>query len=211
MVLDKYRNTADKFLVPIADHMLNVNPNVVSCIALSFALAAGITFYVSYMTHWLLILAVLFTFLNALFDALDGKIARLTKKSSAKGDFLDHVFDRYADIFILGGIAFNPNHNQLIGIIAILGVLLLSYMGTQAQAVGCKREYGGILGRADRLILLIIVPIVQFFLLIFIPDGKIGIYSIRFTILEYMMMWFAIAGNITAIQRILSTWKKLNS
>ncbi len=211
MVLDRYRNIADKFLLPIANHMLNVNPNIVSGIALSFALAAGIAFYVSYMAHWLLILAVLFTFLNALFDALDGKIARLTEKSSAKGDFLDHVLDRYADIFILGGIALSPYCNQLIGMIAVLGVLLLSYMGTQAQAVGCRREYGGILGRADRLVLLIIVPIVQFIFLIFIPDGKIGVYNMRFTILEYMMIWFAIAGNITAIQRIFSTWKKLNS
>jgi archaetidylinositol phosphate synthase len=210
MVLDRYRSIADKFLLPIANHMLNANPNIVSGIALSFALAAGIAFYVSYMAHWLLILAVLFTFLNALFDALDGKIARLTEKSSAKGDFLDHVLDRYADIFILGGIALSPYCNQLIGMIAVLGVLLLSYMGTQAQAVGCKREYGGILGRADRLILLIIVPIVQFIFLIFIPDGKIGVYNMRFTILEYMMIWFAIAGNITAIQRIFSTWKKLN-
>ena len=211
MVLDRYRNIADKFLLPIANHMLNANPNIVSGIALSFALAAGIAFYVSYMAHWLLILAVLFTFLNALFDALDGKIARLTEKSSAKGDFLDHVLDRYADIFILGGIALSPYCNQLIGMIAVLGVLLLSYMGTQAQAVGCRREYGGILGRADRLVLLIIVPIVQFIFLIFIPDGKIGVYNMRFTILEYMMIWFAIAGNITAIQRIFSTWKKLNS
>jgi len=211
MVLDRYRNIADKFLLPIANHMLNANPNIVSGVALSFALAAGIAFYVSYMAHWLLILAVLFTFLNALFDALDGKIARLTEKSSAKGDFLDHVLDRYADIFILGGIALSPYCNQLIGMIAVLGVLLLSYMGTQAQAVGCRREYGGILGRADRLVLLIIVPIVQFIFLIFIPDGKIGVYNIRFTILEYMMIWFAIAGNITAIQRIFSTWKKLNS
>ncbi len=211
MVLDRYRKIADKFLLPIANHMLNMNPNIVSGIALSFALAAGIAFYVSYMAYWLLILAALFTFLNALFDALDGKIARLTEKSSAKGDFLDHVLDRYADIFILGGIALSPYCNQLIGMIAILGVLLLSYMGTQAQAVGCKREYGGILGRADRLILLIIVPIVQFIFLIFIPDGKIGVYNMRFTILEYMMIWFAIAGNITAIQRIFSTWKKLNS
>ncbi len=211
MVLDRYRNIADKFLLPIANHMLNANPNIVSGVALSFALAAGIAFYVSYMAHWLLILAVLFTFLNALFDALDGKIARLTEKSSAKGDFLDHVLDRYADIFILGGIALSPYCNQLIGMIAVLGVLLLSYMGTQAQAVGCRREYGGILGRADRLVLLIIVPIVQFIFLIFIPDGKIGVYNMRFTILEYMMIWFAIAGNITAIQRIFSTWKKLNS
>lgn len=211
MVLDKYRSIADEFLVPIANHMLSINPNVISGIAFLFAFLAGIAFYASFVSSWFLVLAALFILFNALFDALDGKIARLTNKSSAKGDFLDHVLDRYADIFILGGITLSPYCNQLIGLIAILGVLLLSYMGTQAQAVGCKREYSGILGRADRLILLMFVPIAQFLFLIFIPDGKIGFFNIRFTILEYMMMWFAIAGNITAIQRIFSTWRKLSS
>lgn len=210
MVLDEYRSTADKFLVPIANHMLSVNPNIISGVAFLFALLAGIAFYISSTAGWFLILAALFVFFNALFDALDGKIARLTKKSSAKGDFLDHVLDRYADVFILGGITLSLYCNQLIGLIAILGVLLLSYMGTQAQAVGCKRDYGGILGRADRLVLLMLAPIAQFLFLIFIPDGKIGFFNIRFTILEYMMMWFAVAGNTTAIQRVFSTWKKLS-
>ncbi len=32
-----------------------------------------------------------------------------------------------------------------------------SYLGTQAQAVGVGRYYGGLLGRADRLVLILIV------------------------------------------------------
>ena len=47
-------------------------------------------------------------FFSSLFDALDGKVARITDSSSARGDLLDHVFDRYSDIFILGGITFSP-------------------------------------------------------------------------------------------------------
>ena len=48
-----------------------------------------------------------------------------------------------------------------IGFGAIIGVLMLSYMGTQAQAVGAGREYAGLLGRADRLIVLMLVPILS--------------------------------------------------
>ena len=36
-------------------------------------------------------------------------------------------------------------------------------MGTQAQAVGAGREYAGLLGRADRLVVLAIVPVIQYF------------------------------------------------
>ncbi len=37
-----------------------------------------------------------------------------------------------------------------IGVFALTGVLMASYLGTQAQAVGVGRYYGGLLGRSDR-------------------------------------------------------------
>src|SRR2546430_15123943 len=73
--------------------------------------------------------------------------------ASARGDFLDRVLDRYADVFMLGGVAFNAMYCHLeVGMFALLGVLLTSYMGTQAQAVGQGRAYGGVLGRPDRFL-----------------------------------------------------------
>ena len=86
----------------------------------------------------------------------------------------------------------------------MLGVIFASYMGTQSQALGCERDYGGILGRADRLVILTIVPLIQFLAYVLL-DGKIWI----FTPLEYAMIWFAIAGHFTAIQRGLRTWERL--
>ena len=44
-------------------------------------------------------------FASGVFDALDGEVARRTKRESPRGDLLDHVLDRYADIAILLGIA----------------------------------------------------------------------------------------------------------
>jgi len=76
-------------------------------------------------------------------------------------------------------------------------------MGTQAQAVGHKRDYSGLLGRADRIVLLMIVPLIQHILLhyssIQLPLG--------FSLLEWMLIWFAVVGNITAVQRFYSTLK----
>jgi archaetidylinositol phosphate synthase len=202
MVLNNYRGSADPYLVPIARKMRNVNPNTITWIAFLFAVLAGLFFYLNNI--WFLLLAALCIFANALLDALDGKVAKLYKKTTKRGDFLDHVLDRYADVFIIGGIMLSVHCQWFIGLLAMLGVIFASYMGTQAQALGLSRDYGGILGRADRLVILIIVPLIQFLAYI-ILDGRLWL----FTPIEYAMIWFAIAGHITAIQRGIRAWGRL--
>ena len=204
MVLNNHRDTVDPVLSKIAQPIQHLNPDVLSWIALVCAIFSGIFFYISSPNDELqnnfLFIAILFVFLNGLFDALDGKIAKLAKKTSTRGDFLDHALDRFADVFIIGGLALSPWIRPSIGLIAIIGVLLTSYMGTQAQAVGYKRMYAGLLGRADRLAFLMIVPILQHIglrLLVQLP------YNL--TILEIMMLYFAVTGNITAVQRFYVT------
>lgn len=202
MVLNQYRGTADPYLLPLARKLSNVEPNTLTWIAFLFALLAGLFFYMSNI--WLLLVASFCIFLNALFDALDGKIAKITHKASKRGDFLDHVLDRYADVIIIGGIMFSVYCHWFIGLLAMLGVIFASYMGTQAQALGCERDYGGILGRADRLVILTIVPLFQFMVSMSL-NGKLWLFSP----LEYAMIWFAIAGHVTAIQRGIRTWGSL--
>ena len=53
------------------------------------------------------------------------------------------------------GISFNPDIPTTLGFFTILAILLVSYMGTQAQALTKKRLYTAVLGRADRLVVLI--------------------------------------------------------
>ena len=219
MVIDKYRSEGNKYLIPVAKKFVHMDPNTITAISLVFAFIAGLLFYFSRdypiqglidetkLNYILLPLASLFVLLNAGFDAVDGEVARMTKKASKRGDFLDHAADRYADLFILGGIMLSGFCDVLIGALAIFAVLLTSYMGTQAQALGCGRDYSGILGRADRLIILLIAPIIQYLILIKYPTGDLPMLS--FTFLEVIMIWFFIAGNITALHRARSIWQEL--
>jgi archaetidylinositol phosphate synthase len=132
----------------------------------------------------------------------------LTGKASKKGDFIDHVFDRYADVFLVGAVAVSAWCNIYLGLLALVGVMLTSYMGTQAQAVGVGRHYGGVLGRADRMVLLMIAPALQYALLA-TGNSAISLGPFHLTILEMMMLWFAVVGNLTAVQRAYGTWKAL--
>jgi archaetidylinositol phosphate synthase len=214
MVLDKKRKNVDPFLTKVAKMFIKVNPNLLSLLSLLSAFIAGIFFYISSpefeLVNYYLLIAVLFVFINGFFDAIDGKVAKLSKKASLKGDFIDHAIDRYADVFILAGIVLSSwcRYNS-IGLFALVGMLLTSYMGTQAQAIGYKREYSGLLGRADRLALLMIIPIIQHVLLLF-DIFEFNFYFYSFNLLELILIYFAVIGNVTAIQRIYSVLRFFN-
>ncbi len=205
MVLNRLRPRADRLLEPVARRMPNVNPNSISWLALLAAAGGGVAFYVG---GWaLLLLGLLLILASAYFDALDGKVAKMFGKASARGDFIDHVFDRYADVFLLGGVAFDAAYCPLwVGALAIIGVLLTSYMGTQAQAVGQGRRYAGLLGRADRLVLLALGAFVQ---LLVAPSGAVawGVGALTFGPLGWIMALFAVLANATAVQRAIGIWQ----
>ncbi len=205
MVLDRFRPAAERLLVPVAKRLEHVNPNTISWMALLAAAIAGISFYLG--GAGLLALALFLIVVSAYLDALDGKVAKLFGKASARGDFIDHVFDRYADVFLLGGVAFDAAYCHLwVGTLALIGVLLTSYMGTQAQAVGQGRRYAGLLGRADRLVLLAVGAFVQ---LLVAPAGGVlwGIGAASFAPLEWIMVLFAVLANATAVQRAIGIWR----
>ncbi len=209
MVLDSYRKTADRFLTPMALRLQGVRPNFISWVSLLTAALTGLLLALSgYVPHIIaLTSAFFFLLVSSLFDALDGKVARLRGVASKRGDFVDHVFDRYADIFILAGLFFSIYSREWVALFGLLGVLLTSYLGTQAQAVGVGRIYGGVLGRADRLVILLVVILLH---VVFDPAGTpMGLGGIEFTMMEYALLLFGILGNVTAVQRALAAWKQL--
>ena len=216
MVLDSMRAQVDFAISPVAKLFKNVSPNVISWIGLILALASGIVLALSYEIHIFLIIGAILVIVSGYFDSLDGKVAKMFNKCTKKGDYLDHAFDRYADVFMIGGIAVSGWCNPYLGLVAIVGTLLTSYMGTQAQAVGAPRLYAGLLGRADRVVLSTLFPILQY-IFIFVANGDFATFS--FTImdkafniswLEIMLLWFAVVGNITAIQRAIITWNNMS-
>lgn len=212
MVLDSQRQNVDPLLNKIARPFLKINPDVLSVLALISALVGGIALYLSNSepptTHYLLLIASIFVLLNGLFDAIDGKVAKLTNKASKRGDYLDHAFDRFADVFIVGGLALSSWTRLDLGLIAISAMLLTSYMGTQAQAVGAKRNYGGLMGRADRLILLTIFPVLQYIQTLY-PQYQ---PPYQLSILDFLLLILALVGSLTIIQRFIQTlrWFKDN-
>ena len=199
VVADDYRDFGTKILTPLAKR-IPIGPMGISFLSLLTAIGAGYSFYMADLenTNWLL-LGALMVFLTAILDALDGMVARIREISSRRGDLIDHTLDRVADVIIMGGIALGPLVEITIGFAAIIGILMLSYMGTQAQAVGAGREYAGLLGRADRLVVLIMVPIIQYF-----SEG----YQ-DWNYMTLMCYVFAIVCTLSAFYRFKKIWTEL--
>ena len=199
VVADDYRDFGTKILNPLARRM-PIGPMGISFLSLLTAIGAGYSFYMADLenTNWLLI-GALMVFLTAVLDALDGMVARIREISSRRGDLVDHTLDRVADIIIMGGIALGPLVEITIGFAAIIGILMLSYMGTQAQAVGAGREYAGLLGRADRLVVLVMMPVIQYF-----SEG----YQ-DWNYMTLMCYTFAIVCTLSAFYRFNRIWTEL--
>ena len=199
VVADDYSDFGTKILTPLAKR-IPIGPMGISFLSLLTAIGAGYSFYIADLenTNWLL-LGALMVFLTAILDALDGMVARMREISSRRGDLIDHTLDRVADVIIVGGIALGPLVEITVGFAAIIGILMLSYMGTQAQAVGAGREYAGLLGRADRLVVLIMVPIIQYF-----SEG----YQ-DWNYMTLMCYVFAIVCTLSAFYRFKKIWTEL--
>ena len=207
MTLDSLRPKVAWIVNPVARGMvrLHFTQNTCTVLALAAAGTGGVAFGLG-QPIW----GVVCVLLNAFFDAIDGAVARVSGIASPAGDYLDHVFDRYADIFLITGIFAwgtvawtRAVPAWAIGIFALTGVIMSSYLGTQAQAVGLKRNYGGILGRADRLLLLIVFGAVE---AVYPAPLILGLPA-----LGWLLVIFGLFGHITAVQRFVSGWRELNA
>jgi archaetidylinositol phosphate synthase len=202
MTLDRFRPAADRALDPFVRgaRRLGLTPDGVSLLAFVLAVAAGGTFVLAADDSlWYLVGAVL-DFLNGWLDLLDGALAREQGTSSRAGDLLDHVIDRYADILLVAGLAAGVGRYGL-GFLAVTGVLMTSYLGTQTQAIGLDRSYGGLVGRADRLALIGLVAVA----VAVVPRPLVQ----GLTLVGLLLAFFAVIGHVTALQRFWGAWSDL--
>jgi len=199
VTLDRLRPVADRALAPFvaASVRAGLTPNGISVLAFGAALAAAAAFVAAPDEPLLYVAGGLLVGLNGWLDLVDGALARELETASAAGDLLDHVLDRYADVVLIAGLAAGIGRYAL-GFAAVTGVLLTSYMGTQIQAVGLGREYGGLVGRADRLALIGLVGIGT----AVYPEPIEGL-----TAVGWLLVFLAVVGHLTALQRFVGAWR----
>ncbi|MDW7982483.1 MAG: CDP-alcohol phosphatidyltransferase family protein [Thermomicrobium sp.] len=95
----------------------------------------------------------------AVFDLLDGAVARATGRMTRFGGVLDSVLDRYAEAFIVGGLLVWALRAEL-GTIPVLlcyativGSILVSYVRARAEGAGIPLTQG-LFARPERIVVL---------------------------------------------------------
>ena len=134
-------------------------------------------------------------FMAGFIDMVDGAVARVTGTVSKLGAYLDTVVDRYVEFAIIAGLLFIRLPSVIFRIeFWILAYFFGSIMTTYAKAAAKEKEItsnelkGGILERAERLIILFFGLVLASFDMIY---------------LSYVIMVLAVLSNLSALQRII--------
>ena len=141
---------------------LGIHPDAISYASIVAALVAAICFSQSGTCPWLLIVAPLFCYLRLWFNMLDGMVAVVAGKASARGEILNDLPDRISDVLIFVGIAHSGLMNPIFGYWAAIFALLTAYVGIFGQAIGGQREFGGIMSKPWRMVALSLGAWVKF-------------------------------------------------
>ncbi|WP_159796425.1 phosphatidylinositol phosphate synthase [Puerhibacterium puerhi] len=142
----------------------------------------------------------------ALFDSLDGVLARMTGRSGPWGAFLDSTLDRVSDGAVFAGITLwfvlHPDEPYATwGAGAALACLVLGgvvpYARARAESVGADAHVG-IAERTDRLVIALV------------PTGLVQL-GLPVLVLVVVLGLLAVASLVTVVQRVSAVHRQLRS
>ena len=132
----------------------NVHPDAISYLSIVSSAAAAACFWRSGEHAWLLFLGPAFCYLRLWCNMLDGMVALAAKKASLHGEIINELPDRISDVLIFAGVAHSGRCHLALGYWAAILALLTAYVGTLGQAVGARREFGGVMSKPWRMAVL---------------------------------------------------------
>jgi CDP-diacylglycerol--glycerol-3-phosphate 3-phosphatidyltransferase len=130
-----------------------VSPDAVTLAAMPIATLAAVALLASPSVPLALIAVPVLAALRLICNLVDGALARRTGRSHARGELLNEVGDRAADVLFLAPIAFLPGASPALVLAGLLGAVLASFVGVVARAAGGERIYRGVLSKPGRMVL----------------------------------------------------------
>ena len=182
------------FEVPAATALSKLGVNATGATLIGLALTGAATYLV---IEGRFLFAGLVALAAAIFDLVDGAIARRTGTVSNRGALLDSVADRVAESSILIGlmiyyssVAALNRHAIVLAAVALAGSLMVSYVRARAEGLG-YRGTSGFLTRPERVVIL--------------TAGLLAMHPIP-------SLWIlAIGTPLSALHRFYAEWRAADS
>jgi archaetidylinositol phosphate synthase len=164
-----------------------LSPNFWTVVGLVIALSSAVVYGMG--VEFGLIIGGILLLVSGFFDMVDGQVARVTGKTSKKGEYLDSMFDKISEVAIFLGILIGGYAEPYVVLLAITLSLLVSYARAKSDLINIKLQGIGIGERAERLLVIAIIGIVGF--------------------MDYAVVIVIIIAGITLIQRMIFTTKNI--
>jgi phosphatidylglycerophosphate synthase len=180
----------------------NISPNAVTSVSVLLAAAAGTAVALGHFSlgGWLYLC-------SGACDFLDGRLARITGKSTAAGAALDSILDRYSEAAMLVGLAWFYRDSWVL--IAVLGLIggsfLVPYVRARGEGLGLALKVG-LMQRPERVVILGIAtafsPLVEFW-----ANDQVRELHVLAVVAIVVL---AVSTQFTAAHRLLALTQALN-
>ena len=169
----------------------NVSPNTITTVGTLLTIAAGVVYATGHIMTGGWLMSV-----TAVFDVIDGQVARRTGRSTVFGAFYDSTLDRVADGALMAGLTVfymtSPVHHNIymvvVCLVGIIGTFLVSYTRARAESLGIDAKVG-VMQRPERIVLLSA------------PQALFGLFWNGWVLMGIIIL-LSVTAWITAVQRI---------
>lgn len=167
-MLNRFREKITPITTLIGNNFgsLGLSPTFWSMIGFTFAILSSIFFGLTNFLNqqglefpWQVIGSIMLL-ISGFFDIVDGSVARVMKKTTTRGAFLDSNFDKVSEALIFIAIAIGGLSDPILAMIALSTSILVSYLRARAESLGIELKGIGIGERAERLLILAICGLI---------------------------------------------------
>lgn len=167
-MLNRFREKITPITTRIGNNFgsLGLSPTFWSMIGFAFAILSSIFFGLTNFLNqqglefpWQVIASIMLL-ISGFFDIVDGSVARVMKKTTTRGAFLDSNFDKVSEALIFIAIAIGGLSNPILAMIALSTSILVSYLRARAESLGIELKGIGVGERAERLLVLAICGLI---------------------------------------------------
>lgn len=167
-MLNRFREKITPITTRIGNNFgsLGLSPTFWSMIGFAFAILSSIFFGLTNFLNqqglefpWQVIASIMLL-ISGFFDIVDGSVARVMKKTTTRGAFLDSNFDKVSEALIFIAIAIGGLSNPILAMIALSTSILVSYLRARAESLGIELKGIGVGERAERLLILAICGLI---------------------------------------------------